>query len=205
MVPAREDGDALPRSPRRQAERRTVFQASPDRDGDHAGRPDASTALRKAGRGSGSEAILPSPLPGARPSVRVSLPRRRGGATLRRERSVRRGRGLPSVLAPLRRRGPSLFLPLPPPRAARASPFGLGFLHVREEHAAEGGAASSTCRLLLCHSGGRRRLRTSCLAPAPHASAAGSARWASASCAAGAGPSRWCWRGPGWWPRRPRR
>lgn len=49
----------------------------------------------------------------------------------------------------------SIFLlPLPPPRAALASQFGLGFLPVREEHASEGMAASSTYHLLPCHSGG---------------------------------------------------
>lgn len=188
------------------AESQTVSQASPGDGSEHTGRPDASAALRKAGRGSGSEATPTCPLPGERPSFsRVPAPAEGRCPPREGSEAVRWVWRVCLCPPPADRAWSSPPPPSSSPPGRTGFPIRSWFLHVREEHAAEGGAASSTCRLLLCHSGGRRHLHTSCLAPAPHASAAGSARWASASCAAGAGPSRWCWHGPGWWPQRLRR
>lgn len=127
------------------------------------GQLDPSTAFRKVGRGKGKQSHphVPSPA-GITLHVPVFFPQQRGRtmAVPILQRGIKQfgGFGVPIVLYFLFSDNSwclSIFLfPLPPPRAALASQFCLGFLHVGEEHASEGGAASSICRLLPCHLAG---------------------------------------------------
>lgn len=175
------------------------------------GQLESSLAFKRAGRGSGSKAILVSPLPRKWPSVFLCLLSPREEAELWQRQSctgeVKQFGGCDwfafrPVCPPPPPRIMHAVLPSSSPRAALASQPGRSWFPLCERRACiGGGAASSTCHPLPCHLGGRPQLHILCPAPALHASAADSARWASASCVAGVGLNRWCWHGPGWWPQ----